>query len=39
MAWSNPVTWQTDFLRHYTYPAASLPHLLTETVAFLAFVI
>jgi len=39
MAWINPVTWQTDFLRHYIYPTASLPHLLTETVAFLAFVI
>ena len=38
LAWINPVTWQTDFLRHYIYPGADLPHLLVETLAFFAFV-
>jgi ABC-2 type transport system permease protein len=39
LAWINPVTWQTDFLRHYIYPAANLPHLLIETLAFFAFIL
>lgn len=39
LAWINPVTWQTDFLRHYIYPAANLPHLLIETLAFFGFII
>lgn len=38
MAWANPVTWQTDLLRYYTYPAAELPYLPMETAAFAAFV-
>ncbi len=38
VAWANPVTWQTDFLRHYIYPAVDLPHLRIETFAFFAFV-
>jgi ABC-2 type transport system permease protein len=39
MAWANPVTWQTDLLRYYTYPSAELPYLPIETVAFVAFVV
>ncbi len=38
IAWCNPVTWQTDVLRYYTYPAASLPYLGREMAAFLVFV-
>lgn len=39
MAWVNPVTWQTDLLRYYTYPAARLPHLVVEAAAFMVFVL
>jgi len=39
MAWANPVTWQTDLLRYYTYPSANLPYLGRETIAFVAFVL
>ena len=39
LAWANPVTWQTDLLRYYTYPAAAVPYLPIEMVAFVAFVI
>ena len=39
LAWANPVTWQTDLLRHYTYPAVGLPHVAGETGAFMAFVL
>jgi ABC-type polysaccharide/polyol phosphate export permease len=36
VAWANPVTWQTDLLRHYTY-GAELPHLPWEGLALLLF--
>jgi ABC-2 type transport system permease protein len=39
IAWGNPVTWQTDLLRYYTYPTAQLPYLALETVAFIVFVL
>lgn len=39
LAWANPVTWQTDLLRYYTYPAAELRHLPMETAAFVGFVV
>ena len=39
MAWANPVTWQTDLLRCYTYPSAELPYLPIETAAFIAFIV
>jgi len=39
LAWANPVTWQTDLLRYYTYPAADLQHLPIETAAFVGFVL
>jgi len=39
LAWANPVTWQTDLLRYYTYPAARVPHLALETGAFMVFVL
>jgi hypothetical protein len=39
LAWSNPVTWQTDLLRYYTYPAAELRYLPIETAALVAFVV
>ena len=39
IAWANPVTWQTDLLRYYTYPSASLPYLGRETIAFVMFVV
>lgn len=39
LAWANPVTWQTDLLRYYTYPAAGPPHLAVETGAFIVFVL
>ncbi len=39
MAWANPVTWQTDLLRHYTYPAAETPYLGIETAAFIVIVL
>lgn len=39
LAWANPVTWQTDLLRYYTYPAAGVPHLLVEVGAFIVFIL
>ncbi len=39
LAWANPVTWQTDLLRYYTYPEAATPHLALETGAFIVFVV
>lgn len=39
MAWANPVTWQTDLLRYYTYPAAVTSHLAIETGALIVFVL
>jgi len=39
IAWGNPVTWQTDLLRYYTYPSAQLPYLGRETAAFILFVL
>jgi len=39
LAWANPVTWQTDLLRYYTYPAAGQSHLAAETGAFIIFVL
>jgi ABC-2 type transport system permease protein len=39
LAWANPVTWQTDLLRYYTYRAAVSPYLPVETGAFVVFVL
>ncbi len=39
LAWSNPVTWQTDLLRYYTYPAVELTYLPFEMAALVAFVV
>jgi ABC-2 type transport system permease protein len=39
LAWANPVTWQTDLLRYYTYRAAVSSHLAAETGAFIVFVL
>ena len=36
VAWINPVTWQTDLLRHYTY-GAEIPYLEAEGVALVLF--
>jgi len=36
VAWMNPVTWQTDLLRHYTY-GAEIPYLEAEGVALVLF--
>jgi ABC-2 type transport system permease protein len=38
LAWANPVTWQTDLLRYYTYPGTDTQHLAAETIAFIGFV-
>ena len=38
LAWANPVTWQTDLLRYYTYRAAVPSYLAIETGAFIIFV-
>ncbi len=39
LAWANPVTWQTDLLRYYTYPTAVSSYLAVETGAFVVFVL
>lgn len=39
MAWANPVTWQTDLLRYYTYAKAGTPYFAIETGAFIVFVL
>jgi ABC-2 type transport system permease protein len=39
LAWGNPVTWQTDVLRYYTYPAVGVPHLAGEMGAFTGFIV
>jgi ABC-2 type transport system permease protein len=39
LAWANPVTWQTDLLRYYTYPAAVSSYFAIETGAFMVFVL
>lgn len=39
LAWANPVTWQTDLLRYYTYPSVDQTRLPFETAAFVAFVL
>lgn len=38
LAWANPVTWQTDLFRYYSYPAQDVHHLPLETGAFVAFI-
>lgn len=38
LAWLNPVTWQTDLIRHYSY-GATTPYLGYESVALLAFLL
>lgn len=36
LAWLNPVTWQTDLIRHYSYGATN-PYLSYEVLAFACF--
>ena len=39
LAWANPVTWQTDLLRYYTYAPAVGRAVVYEAGAFLLFVV